>query len=279
MFGCIDVSNFSPTKGIYISLYGWWPMTMASFSYDFSNRTGIFLRHKMLLINGFIAVIFSEILEKHAKKLNHQRLMRSLMFMLHAVAILISFFYVGKVNRLKPFRVRPSLLLKKWSLHGLNLHYQQFSLDTRFKIFTADELGLFYRCVSNKTNHFKNGKCTVGKHSNVCWTGIAAVNVNGDRLPMFVIGKSKTPKSWRCEKRSMSLSGKTKSWILSELFEELFKEIDQNVGAQNRNIAFIIDNCPAHQKYQHLIRGNWSLFFRIPRRLPSLWIKKSSDLL
>ena len=46
----------------------------------------------MLLINGFIAVMFSEILEKHGKKSNHQRLMRFLRFMLHAVAILISFF-------------------------------------------------------------------------------------------------------------------------------------------------------------------------------------------
>ena len=174
------------------------------------DRTGIFLRPKMLLINGFIAVMFSEILEKHAKKSNHQRLMKFLTFMLHAAANSHFFFYGGKVNRLKPFRVRPSLLLKKWSLHGLNLHYQQFSLDTRFKIFNADELGLFYRCVSNKTYHFKNGKCTVGKHSKVCLTGIAAVNVNGYRLPMFVIGKSKTPKTWRCQKRSMSLWGKTK---------------------------------------------------------------------
>ena len=68
---------------------------------------------------------------------------------------------------------------------------------------------------------------------------------------------------WLANQRLQSLEGvknvpcryrvKPKSWIWSELFEELFKEIDQNVGAQNRNIAFIIDNCPAHQKYHRLI--------------------------
>ena len=37
-----------------------------------------------------------------------------------------------------------------------------------------------------------------------------------------------------------------KSWLSSELFEEWFKEIDWNFGAQKRKIALTIDNCPAH---------------------------------
>ena len=53
----------------------------------------------------------------------------------------------------------------------------------------ADEFGLFYQCVPNKTYLFKNEKCTGGKHSKVHVNGIAAGNVNGERLPMLVIGK------------------------------------------------------------------------------------------
>ena len=55
--------------------------------------------------------------------------------------------------------------------------------------------------------HFKNEKCTGGKHSKVRLTGMAACNINGEWPIIFVIGKLKTP---RCEKRSISLSGTTK---------------------------------------------------------------------
>ena len=36
-------------------------------------------------------------------------------------------------------------------------------------------------------------RCTGGKHSKIIVTELAAANMNGDKLPMFVIGKSKKP--------------------------------------------------------------------------------------
>ena len=82
------------------------------------------------------------------------------------------------------------------------------------------------------------------KHSKVRLTGMAAGNVNGERLAMIVIGKSKTP---RCFKGMENVPCRyPKSWISYELFEEWVKEIDRNFGAQKRKIALIIDNCPAH---------------------------------
>ena len=54
-------------------------------------------------------------------------------------------------------------LLKKWSLHGLKLHCQQFSPNTHFKIFSTHmNLVCFYQCVPKKTYHFTNKKCTGG---------------------------------------------------------------------------------------------------------------------
>ena len=71
-------------------------------------------------------------------------------------------------------------------------------------------------------------------------------NINGETLPIFAIGKSKTP---RCFKGVKNLSccywAQPKRWILSELFEEWVKEIYQDFGAQKRKIALIIDK-PAH---------------------------------
>ena len=74
-------------------------------------------------------------------------------------------------------------------------------------IFNTVEFGLFYQCVPNKTYYFKNKKCTGGKHSKVHLTGMVAGNVNGERLQMFMIGKSKTPRYFKGVK---NLSGTTK---------------------------------------------------------------------
>ena len=57
-------------------------------------------------------------------------------------------------------------------------------------IFNADEFGLFYQCLPNKTLHLKGEKCSGGKHSKVRLTGLAAGNAYGERPQMFFIGKS-----------------------------------------------------------------------------------------
>ena len=75
-------------------------------------------------------------------------------------------------------------------------------------IFNADEFGLFYQCLPNKTYHFKGQKCSGGKNSKVRLTGMAAGNAIGEKLLMFVIGKSKTP---RCFKHIKNLPCKYKS--------------------------------------------------------------------
>lgn len=114
-------------------------------------------------------------------------------------------------------------------------------------VFNADEFGLFYQCLPNKTFHFKKEKCSGGKHSKVRLTGMAAGNAKGERLPMFAIGKAKNP---RCFKGVKSIPcryrAQAKSWMSSELFEEWIKELDRSFGVQKRKIALIVDNCPAH---------------------------------
>ena len=86
-----------------------------------------------------------------------------------------------------------------------------------------------------------------GKHSKVRLTGMDAGNVNGERLLMFVIGKSKTPRCFKGMKNvPCQYRAQPKNWISSELFEEWVKEIDGNFGDQKRKITLIIDNCPTH---------------------------------
>ena len=130
-------------------------------------------------------------------------------------------------------------------------------------ILNADEFGLFYQCLPNKRLHLKSEKCSGGKNSKIRITGLAAANSVGDKLPMFVIGKSKAP---RCFKNVASLPcryrSQTKSWMDSTLSEEWVRELDLKFQKENRKIALIIDNCPAHPTIADL--SNVKLIFLPP---------------
>ena len=61
---------------------------------------------------------------------------------------------------------------------------------------------------------------------------MGAGNVSGERLSIFVIGKSKTPSCFKDVKNVPCYYwAQPKSWITSELFEEWVKEIHRNSGA------------------------------------------------
>ncbi|XP_066021466.1 tigger transposable element-derived protein 4-like [Pocillopora verrucosa] len=61
-------------------------------------------------------------------------------------------------------------------------------------IFNADEFGLFYKALPDKSMHLKSEDCVGGKCSKVRLTGLAAASATGEKLFMFVIGKSKKPR-------------------------------------------------------------------------------------
>ena len=135
-------------------------------------------------------------------------------------------------------------MIASWYETSLPTLLSQYKLED---IYNADEFGLFYQCLPNKTFHLKSDKCSGGKHSKIRITGLAAANAVGDKLPMFVIGKSKNP---RCFKSVRSLPcqyrSQRKSWMDSALFEESARELDWKFLRENRKIALIIYNCPAH---------------------------------
>ena len=114
-------------------------------------------------------------------------------------------------------------------------------------VYNADEFGLFYRGLPKKTLHMKGEKCSGGKHSKVRLTGMAAASAVGEKLPMFVIGKSAKP---RCFKNVKNLPcryrSQAKSWMNSFLFDEWVKELDKKFEKENRKVVLIVDNCPAH---------------------------------
>ena len=96
--------------------------------------------------------------------------------MLHVVAILISFFFLLSIS------FKTILGETKWINEKMTTPWLETTLPTILSWYTlqdvvnADEFGLFYQCVPNKTYHFKDEMRTGGKHSKVRLTVMAAGN-------------------------------------------------------------------------------------------------------
>ena len=138
-------------------------------------------------------------------------------------------------------------------------------------IYNADEFALFYQCVPNKSE-----KCAGGKSSKVRITGMASVNAAGDKLPMFVIGKARKPRCFKTVKfLPYRYRHQKKSWMDGILFEEWVRELDRKFLSEGRNVALVIDNCPAYSHIENL--KAIKLFFPPPNTTsiaqPMRWIK------
>ncbi|XP_039386738.1 tigger transposable element-derived protein 4-like [Mauremys reevesii] len=123
-------------------------------------------------------------------------------------------------------------------------------LDTyeTWNIFNADETGVFWKCLPDKTMAFRGEACHGGKKSKDRLAVLVAANMDGSqKLPLYVIGKSKNP---RCFKQTKVLQcdydGQPSAWITGDLFSAWVKKWDRKFQAEKRKVALIVDNCRAH---------------------------------
>ena len=86
-------------------------------------------------------------------------------------------------------------------------------------IYNEDEFGAFCKALPTKSMHLIGQKCSGGKNIKIRLTGLAAANMCGIKIPMFVLGKSD---KLRCFKRIKSTPcryrAQKKWWMDSELF-------------------------------------------------------------
>ena len=121
------------------------------------------------------------------------------------------------------------------------------------EIYNADKFGLFFRMQSNKSLNLQSEACTGWKHSKIRVSGMAAENAMGDKIPMFVIGKSKSPRCFKGVKHlPCRYRNQNKSWMDCVLFEEWIQEMDTKFTKEKKKVALIIDNCPAHLSIDNL---------------------------
>ena len=135
-------------------------------------------------------------------------------------------------------------MVAAWNETTLPTLLSNYSLEI---VYSADEYGLFYQCLPNKSYQLKTVKCSGGKRSKIRITGLAAANAVGSKLPMFVIGKAKKP---RCFKNIKTLPcryrAQKKSWMDGVLFKEWVRDLNRKFEPEKRKVVLIIDNFPAH---------------------------------
>lgn len=88
-------------------------------------------------------------------------------------------------------------------------------------VYNADETGLLFRMLPDKTLTMKGSDCSGGKRSKERITVLVCANMDGsDKLPLLVIGKFQNP---RCFKNVKTLPTKydsnTKAWMTGKLFK------------------------------------------------------------
>ena len=137
-----------------------------------------------------------------------------------------------------------------WNETALPTLLSNYGLEN---IYSAEEFGLFYQSLPDKSYQLKIEKYSGGKHSKIKITGLAVSNAIGNKQPMFVVGKAKNPRCFKnIKKLPCRYQSQRKSWIDSVLFEEWARDATKRFQAEGRKLTLIIDNCPAHLIIENL---------------------------
>ena len=141
-----------------------------------------------------------------------------------------------------------------WILTKLSALLDEFRPED---IFNADETGLFWKCLPDKSLTLKGETCSGGKRSKDRITALVCANMTGSqKLPLLVIGKFARP---RCFKNVRTLpvqyESNTKAWMVSDLFSSWLLKLDKRFQHEHRRVAMVLDNCPAHPKIQEALKA------------------------
>ena len=131
-----------------------------------------------------------------------------------------------------------------WHKNRLPILLKEFKKE---HIFNADETGLFYKCLPDRTHVFKNETCAGGKLSKERLSVLVAASMAGEKLPLLVIGKAAQPRCFKNVKQlPLPYQSNSKAWMTSSIFETWVRKLDIKMKNNNRKIALVVDNCTAH---------------------------------
>jgi len=123
-------------------------------------------------------------------------------------------------------------------------------------IYNADESGLVFNKQPNSSNVRlgPNKRLRGGKDQKTRITTFHIVNQDGsDKRKLWVIGRAQTPKVFRENKVNTAnlpiiYRFNKRAWMLSGLWYEFLRSLNDEMRINRRHIALISDNCPSHPR-------------------------------
>ena len=116
-------------------------------------------------------------------------------------------------------------------------------------IFNADETGLYFRALPTRSMVVKGDPRKGTKSSKERITALLAASATGEKLKLFVIGKSQNPRALRSMDKSLltvTYKANKHAWMTSKLFSEWCDKLNSKMRASRRKILLFVDNCSAH---------------------------------
>jgi hypothetical protein len=163
---------------------------------------------------------------------------------------------------LEKFRIRHSITFKCISGESASVNEQDVAtfaekLPSLIRgydpenIYNADETGLFFRALPDKTLALKREKCSGGKMSKDRLTILHCVSMAGDKEPLLVIGKSAKPRAFKkLGANSLPVDWKSnkKAWMTCQIMTEWLRQFDRKMRLQKRKILLFVDNAASHPR-------------------------------
>ncbi|XP_018494810.1 uncharacterized protein LOC108864181, partial [Galendromus occidentalis] len=121
-------------------------------------------------------------------------------------------------------------------------------------VFNADESGLFYQSLPERSLTAKSDPCKGGKKSKLRLTALFCCNASGtEKRKILIVGKSNKPRCLRNVKSTLChYRGNRNAWMTRDPFSEWLARFGRDMGSENRRVLLLIDNCSAHMALSHL---------------------------
>ena len=120
-------------------------------------------------------------------------------------------------------------------------------------VFNADETGLYYRALPNRSMVVRSDPRKGIKTAKERVTVLLACSAAGEKLTPLLIGKSAKPRCFKGLELVMlpvTYRANKKAWMTSLLFKEWVERLNRQMQLQERNILLFVDNCAAHPDVQ-----------------------------
>lgn len=118
-------------------------------------------------------------------------------------------------------------------------------------VYNADESGLFFRALPDKTLAFKSEKCCGGKLAKERLTILFCANMLGGKEELLVIGKAARPRAFKnvvIKDLPAIWESNKKAWMTQDIMSRWLSQFDRKMGRQKRKVLLFLDNAASHPR-------------------------------